>query len=308
MNGKLSHVFESMNTAAAPLTDASDTPRHPPGPWAGDLLLYLLLAGLTLVAWQVSRRGWFSAGDDVGYWLGVAGGVAILLLFSYPMRKYLRFMHRWGTVKWWFWAHMTLGVAGPLLILLHSAFQVGSLNAAVALYSMVVVALSGVVGRFIKVRVHRGLHGERSDLHDLRVRAGFVQSDARSRLHFAPRVEARLRAFEERELQATAGWPTCLRQVFVLPWQQAWTHLVCTAELHRVLGRFAAYRGWNRAELAKRKRQSRRLVWRYLAAVMRVAQYSAYERVFALWHVAHVPFVYLLVVSAGVHVIAVHAY
>jgi hypothetical protein len=42
--------------------------------------------------------------------------------------------------------------------------------------------------------------------------------------------------------------------------------------------------------------------------VVRVAQYSAYERLFALWHLAHLPFVYLLIISAVVHVIAVHAY
>jgi len=30
--------------------------------------------------------------------------------------------------------------------------------------------------------------------------------------------------------------------------------------------------------------------------------------VFALWHVAHLPFVVLLVISAVVHVVAVHAY
>ena len=35
---------------------------------------------------------------------------------------------------------------------------------------------------------------------------------------------------------------------------------------------------------------------------------TAFERVFALWHVAHLPFVYLLVISAVVHVVAVHAY
>lgn len=29
---------------------------------------------------------------------------------------------------------------------------------------------------------------------------------------------------------------------------------------------------------------------------------------FALWHVAHVTFVYLLVASAVVHIVAVHAY
>ena len=54
--------------------------------------------------------------------------------------------------------------------------------------------------------------------------------------------------------------------------------------------------------------RARRIVVGHLASVMRVALFAAWERVFALWHVAHVPFVYLLVISAVVHVIAVHAY
>jgi hypothetical protein len=49
-------------------------------------------------------------------------------------------------------------------------------------------------------------------------------------------------------------------------------------------------------------------VRRYLTAVVRVAQYTAYERLFSFWHLAHIPFVYLLVISAIVHVVAVHAY
>ena len=47
---------------------------------------------------------------------------------------------------------------------------------------------------------------------------------------------------------------------------------------------------------------------RYLDAVVRVAKYMAYERLFALWHIAHVPVLLLLVASAVVHVVAVHAY
>ncbi len=50
--------------------------------------------------------------------------------------------------------------------------------------------------------------------------------------------------------------------------------------------------------VARRERLARKLVRRYLNSVVRVAQYTAYERLFSLWHVAHIPFVYLLVVSA----------
>ena len=46
----------------------------------------------------------------------------------------------------------------------------------------------------------------------------------------------------------------------------------------------------------------------HLAAVRRVARFSFYERVFALWHALHLPLCFLLFISAGIHVYAVHSY
>ena len=290
--------------AQVPETDAG---HRRPRRW-GDGVIYLLFAALVGVAWQISRMGLIRPNDDMSYWIAVAGGLMMLALFTYPLRKYVGFMRGMGKVKWWFWLHLFLGIAGPWLILVHSTFRIGSLNAGVALFSMGIVVASGVVGRFIYVRVHRGLNGEMTSLAELRQRAGLVESDARSRLHFAPEVEAALLAFEQRELKADASWATHLRQVAVLPLMQKLTYWRCVAELRRRLRRTAAEKGWPDDALAKRERRSRRLVERYLDAVVRVAQYTAYERVFALWHVAHLPFVYLLVISAVVHVVAVHAY
>lgn len=275
---------------------------------AGDLLLYVVLAALVLATWWLSRVAPFEPGDDAGYWIGVAGGVGMLLLFCYPLRKHLRFMRGWGATKWWFVAHMSLGVAGPLLILFHAKFRVGSVNAGVALYSMVVVALSGVVGRFLYVRIHRGLHGEITSLRELQARAGFIEQEARSRLHFVPDVEARLRAFEAHELRPDCSGLTCLRQILILPLQQFVVQMVCARRLRAALREAAARRGWDGRETVRRERHARKLVRRYLHAVVRVAHFTAYERMFALWHVAHVPFVYVMVLSAVVHVIAVHAY
>lgn len=275
---------------------------------AGDGWVYLAIALLVAGTWWIAERGWFQAGDDVGYWLGVAGGTMMLLLLSYPLRKYVRALHRLGKVKWWFLAHMLLGVGGPTLILLHSTWRIGSLNAAVAMASMLVVAGSGVVGRFIYLRVHRSLSGEKASLEQLRARAGLDESETRSRLHFAPEVEARLLAFGEQQLAATPGWPTWLRQVFVLPAQMAWVYLRCAFALRAPLRRIARHRQWSRADLARREYLARKLVRRYLSSVVRVAQFTAWERMFALWHVLHTPFVYILALSAVVHVIAVHMY
>ncbi len=250
----------------------------------------------------------FKPSDDLSYWIAVAGGSMMLTLFSYPLRKYVRFMQGLGKVKWWFWVHLFLGIAGPWLILVHSSFQIGSLNAGVALYSMGIVVASGVIGRFIFTRINRGLNGERMSLTELRERAGLVESDARSRLHFAPLVEARLLAFEERELHAEPDWMTHLRQVAWLPLQQWIAYRHCVAEVRLRLRHLAIGLKWSDDEVHQRERRARKLIDRYLDAVVRVAQYTAYQRLFALWHLAHLPFVYLLVISAVVHVIAVHAY
>jgi hypothetical protein len=292
------------------LASRTDAPRKTKTgrPLAGDTVVYLLLVTLTLGAWEISRQGYFRPGDGVGYWLGVAGGTMMLLLFSYPIRKHFRFARNWGHVKGWFLIHMTLGVGGPLLILLHSTFRIGSLNAGIALLSMITVALSGVVGRFLYARVHRGLRGEQVGFDELRARAGLDQAEARSKLAFAPRVEELLREFEASELQARPRWATWFRQVFLLPAKQWVFYRRCVHEIHKALRRAPKRERWSSEQLAQHERLARKLVRRYLTAVVRVAQYTAYERLFSLWHVAHIPFVYLLVLSAVAHVVAVHAY
>jgi hypothetical protein len=291
--------------------DARTSPARPPAEArrpAGDGWVYGAIALLVGATWWITQQGWFQAGDDIGYWLGVAGGTMMLLLLSYPLRKYLRALHRLGKVKWWFIANMLLGVGGPVLILLHSTYRIGSLNAAVAMLSMLLVADSGVIGRFIYLRVHRSLSGEKASLEQLRARAGLDESETRSRLHFAPAVEKRLLDFGEQQLGARPGWPTWLRQVLVLPAHTAWVYLHCTAGLRAPLRHIARQRQWSRADLARRERLARKLVRRYLTSVVRVAQFTAWERLFALWHVLHTPFVYILAISAVVHVIAVHMY
>lgn len=274
----------------------------------GDTLVYLLLALLVWGTWRISQLGLFAPGDNVGYWLGVAGSVMMLILLSYPLRKYMRFARSWGNIKGWFWLHIVLGVLGPLLILLHSNFQTGSLNAAVALYSMLLVAGSGVAGRFIFQRINRGLQGEQVSRQEMMRKAGLDREDAQSRLSFAPAVEQRLKEFEAREIEPRQGLLSLVRAVLWLPLLQLFTYRACVAELEALLVKMAASQKWSREDLSRRRKGARKMVGRYLDSVVRVAQFSSYSFLFSLWHVAHVPFVYVLILTALVHVYAVHAY
>ena len=62
---------------------------------------------------------------------------------------------------------MLLGIIGPVLILYHSNFSVSSLNSQVALFCTLLVAGSGLVGRYLYAQIHHGLYGEKSSLRSL---------------------------------------------------------------------------------------------------------------------------------------------
>jgi len=302
-----------MSTATTLMGDLPpDLPRAPDPrrrPLRGsEALLLALIAALVAAVWQLSRQGLYTAKSDTGYWIGVTGGVMMLLLFAYPLRKRWQFLARFGKAKFWFVVHMVLGIGGPLMVIAHSTFRIGSVNAGVALFSMVIVAASGVVGRFLYLRIHRGLGGERESFEALQQALGLQAQAARSRLHFAPAAEARLREFEKRMTSPTDAWTTHLQRLLLLPLEARQVRRACMAEIDTILRQRAAERHRPVAELRDRRRRLRRLVGAYTDSVRRVSQFAACVRLFALWHVLHVPFVWIMVVCAIAHVVAVHAY
>jgi hypothetical protein len=62
------------------------------------------------------------------------------------------------------------------------------------------------------------------------------------------------------------------------------------------------------AQQAQFRSAVRRYVARRLDATRRVAEFESYERLFALWHVLHLPLFFMLLIAGIVHVIAVHVY
>ena len=104
------------------------------------------------------------------------------------------------------------------------------------------------------------------------------------------------------------GWGVTLSRLFWLPVRQRVVLESCSSELRVRLRVIAKERKWTRGQFERRHAQARSTTRNYLRSVVRVSQFSAYERVFALWHVLHVPFVYLLLVTVVFHVFAVHAY
>ena len=203
---------------------------------------------------------------------------------------------------------MMLGIAGPLLIIVHSTLTFGSLNAIVAFSAMALVAGSGIVGRFLYSRIHYGLYGRRATLADLRAQAGFDSEEVRSKLAFVPAVEAELEEFARRASATGHDGLTHPLRFMALGWHAKIARRRCTREALRALRERAAAEDWSEGRLVRRIRSRSALIAAHLRAVQRVAQFGVFERLFSWWHILHVPLVYMMVLAAVAHVVAVHMY
>src|SRR3984893_5964406 len=240
---------EAAQAAAKPAPEPARAAAKPAAPEAGttthtvgvssqaeqdDRTGRFLISGTFLaivISYFISRRGYYTPGDDVGYYLGLVGGVMMLILLTYPLRKYLQSFRNLGAVRHWFSFHMFLGVAGPVLVIAHSTFQLKSTNATVAFICMLLVGGSGLIGRFIYVRVHRGLHGEKLNFNELQSKAGFETEEMHSKLHFVPEVENRLTQFQAYALAENLGFGRSALRLFTLGTQRRVAYAMCASEL-----------------------------------------------------------------------------
>ncbi len=262
----------------------------------------IILSVLGWASYEAAYGKYYTPRSNFGFYLGVVGTVMMLLLLAYPLRKHVPWMQRWGALKNWFRIHMIMGIVGPTLILFHSTFHIRSTNAAVALFSMLGVVISGIIGRFVYTKIHYGLYGSRATLGKIQEEFAGHSNDAKSRMHFAPRVEQWLHSFERDSTQIDRSFFSHLLHFLTLGFRRVILGFRCARELRRIL------KTQRCKEFPGGASEAIQLTSSYLRESQRVSQFSTYERFFALWHVLHIPLIYILAASTVFHIMAVYMY
>lgn len=271
-------------------------------------------AGFTLATLAIAV-GWYfrdshelTAESGLGYALGIVAVSCMLILLIYPLRKRFKWLRLIGPVRNWFRTHMILGVLGPLAALYHCNFQLGSMNSRIALYSALMVAGSGLIGRFLYSRIHSGLYGRRKDLEKLRVKMQLEPTPGKTAVPFMPELKERIRIFDEDVLDPDRGLTSSL---LLLPRLSVMTRLEYASLIQYARKQLAAEarRSPLIADHERRLFQAMQKFLRgHLATARQLAALQLYDRLFAFWHVVHVPFFVLLILTVIVHVFAVHLY
>jgi hypothetical protein len=178
----------------------------------------------------------------------------------------------------------------------------------VALFCMLTVAGSGFIGRYLYAHIHYGLYGRKLELGELQASASGLRELSGS-VSFLPDLVTRLEVAEQRLL---ACRPRFFLLGFLTPIVVRFAVIKARWELYRYIHRGLRSGAGTSAVTAAEWKQLCRTADAYidkrLAATRRVAEFEGYERLFSLWHALHIPLIFMLIVSAIVHVIAVNIY
>ena len=260
----------------------------------------LLIAALTLAAigWGWSQRDeyWLTAEHGLGYALGIVGALMMLLLLLYPLSKNSPLMRRLIATRYWFKAHMLMGIAGPLLILFHSNFGLGSVNSNVALFSMLLVVFSGLVGRYLYRRIHNGLYGQKLNYEELRAHHLLLKKQLQKVISTNNPLQT---LFADIETMVGDN-----NNTIVHSFRKVWSVNSKSKKLYKQLEKACK----NDPDESRLLVSMQGNIQKELSILQSMVGLSLYSRLFSLWHVVHLPFFYMLIITAIVHVIAVHMY
>lgn len=274
----------------------------------GAWIVGLIAVALVVAGWLTNKSSGLTPGYGAGYWLGIAGALALLGVLIYPMRKHVRALQGFWTVSGWFTTHMLLGTFGPVIVLYHSGFKLGALNSNVALIAMLLVAASGVIGRFLYVKIHLGLHGRRAELAGMMHEAAEMQLVLGGDLPQNSPTWARLLELEALAREPVHGLFPALWRSFSMSSKAALVRRKTSRQVRAFIRSQAQHNRLTRRQYQDWQRLSRDHLEAYFTAVTRASSLILWERLFALWHLAHVPLFAVMVFSAIIHVVAVHYY
>lgn len=259
-------------------------------------------AVVLLYGWTLRDDNYLTAEEGAGYILGIIGGSMMLMILLYPLSKRVALLTRLIASRYWFGIHMFLGTVGPAMVLFHSNFHLGSTNSTVALVSMLLSAGSGIVGRYFYTSIHHGLYGKRMTLMELKQKTENDHSELLMLYAKDERLNQQLTKMEETALRPYTSLMMSLLHVIYLA--------ISAPRLRRKVLRLLkkSYAEDSDSKILPDSKVVSQLVKHYTLALRKTAAFKVYERLFSLWHILHLPLFFMMIITAIIHIFAVHVY
>jgi len=275
---------------------------------AGLLLVGMLIYGLDYYWLSAAHRAlspkhaYLKPSGAIGLRLGMIGFFMFLLIYLYPLRKRWAWLGRQGSSRHWLDFHVLLGLAAPIVVTFHSSFKFSGI-AGVAYWIMIVVSLSGVVGRYIYAQIPRSLNFAELSFKEAQEQSAALAAQLQTLGILTQKDIAsvvRLPGLQEAERMSLLGALAKMLlfdlvfpfRVWRLRQKMLWSH---SRSLFAIVG-------FRRSQNLALERAIR-LAREQMLVSKRILFLSKSHKMFQLWHIIHRPFSYSFALLAAIHVV-----
>jgi hypothetical protein len=276
--------------------------------WLLALAVVLVIAGYGLNYYTLSaaqrpfspKHEILRPSGSVGIKLGMLGVLMFFLIYLYPLRKKWGWLGRQGNSRHWLDFHIVLGTAAPLIIAFHSSFKFGNI-AGMAFWSMLMVTLSGFVGRYLYSHIPRGLSAAELSMKEIQEKEETLRKElAEQKATFGFSVDALAELPSPAEVAKTPLIASLL-SMFLIDLKRPFKASVLrlrSAGFGRWLFSFFGLFSTRDQKLER----AIRVAQKQASLSQSIVFLARTQRIFQLWHVIHRPFSYAFAILALLHI------
>lgn len=227
----------------------------------------------------------------IGETLGMIGTGMLVGLLAYSARKRFRFMKNWGKLSTWLHFHIFMGFAGPVLITFHSALKLRGI-VAISYWSMMIVMLSGMVGKYLYAQINSAITDHQLEYADLQKQIESINHQLRNLLSGQSLAK----------LQSATDFHS---ETEISSWRAAWMMISddirWLVRKYRIQAHLSSIHGLSSSERSHiyKMARTRELLLR------RIALLRNSQQLFKYWHIFHLPLAQMMYITMTIHIVVV---
>lgn len=234
---------------------------------------------------------WFRPSGYIGQTSGVITFAGFLFMWLFPLRKRFRRQEWLGPVPRWLDVHIGVGLMLPIVGAIHAGFRFGGVIG-LGYLAMLIVCLSGFIGRYLYVRIPRSRSG---------VELSLAEVSAQQRTLLAELADATgLSVIDVQEILHVESSPA--RVGITAAFAQMMRDDIVRGHALRKLRRLMSSKG---ATNKKRLEDAMTLARREMSLSQQARLLDATHAIFRHWHAAHRPVAIMAFVAVTIHVVVV---
>jgi hypothetical protein len=233
----------------------------------------------------------FRPSGRLGHAFGIIGSVFMITgVLVYMLRKRVKSLMRIGLLKHWLEFHIFLCTLGPILVLFHTAFKFGGI-VSVSFWSMVIVFLSGIIGRFIYVRIPHTIEGQEMSMQQIHTLNEKLTVDLMTDYNLDSEIVSSMIEMSQIENKGKSSFLDLLFSI--LP-----NYLEKRGKIKNISKQLK----FNNIDRANRLKIIR-IIKEKISISNKIHYLRLMQSLFKYWHIAHLPFALIMLIIMFIHII-----